>query len=79
MSNKITKNVQINGTNYKEIIKLENNKILWLKNSPMVSFGVHASGSHKFPEHPEQNHWDHIKGDEEWKEYPTKNPEIYQV
>lgn len=79
MSNKITKNEQINGTNYKVITKSENGEIIWQKNCPIVPFGVPASGLHTIQDHPEQDHWDHIKGHEKWKEYLTKNPVIYQV
>lgn len=62
------KDIEINGTKYKRIMKLDPGSV-WQKDVPKTPPEVHASGCHKIFDNPKQNHFDHIKAGSEWKEY----------
>ena len=61
--------VEINGTQYKRIVKVVSGAAIWQKDIPIVPTEVHASGLHIIFVNPQNNHFDHIKCSSEWKEY----------
>ncbi len=75
MSKKLTKDIEINGTQYKEVVKVKHGEIEWIKNAPKVPAEVHASGLHVIINKPEEEHYDHKKSDKQWKEYTRKEGE----
>jgi len=62
-------NIEINGTQYKRIVKVVSGNAVWQKDIPLVAPEIHASGIHVIFVNPQNNHFDHIKCGSEWKEY----------
>ncbi len=73
---KIEKDIEINGTPYKRITKLDNliQFTIWQKDVPLTSPEIHASGGHTIFNRPDQDHFDHyIFGKKFGREYLTKS------
>ena len=66
---KVGETIEINGTRYKRVTKVVSGTEIWQKDIPLVQSGVHASGLHVIFQTPQNNHYDHVKGGSEWKEY----------
>ena len=67
---------EINGIPFKMIIrKKENGEIIDIQHKPnrkLFQEDLHISGAHIFGDKPEQDHYDHFKGDERWIERGTE-------
>ena len=65
-----------NGIPFKTIIKMKDDgKIIDVMDRPnkkLVSKDLHTSGLHIFADRPEENHYDHFKGNKKWIERGTK-------